>query len=127
MSPPTRRAAPCCAWVNVKTSTASPLPAAPVRRAPWWSNAAACGAHCAAARSGAERPCRADQRGGRRRRLPLPFAGIPDHARRHQAVPDEQHDNRTDHGRDEARALFGTVVADRLTDESRQERARDTE
>src|SRR5205823_6798619 len=48
---------------------------------------------------------------------PLPTARIRDHTARHQPVPDEQHHQRADGGGDEARALVGAVMADRLADE----------
>ena len=56
---------------------------------------------------------------------PLFIAGIGDHACGHQAMPDEQHDDRADDGRDQSRALVRAVVADRLTNQGREERAGD--
>src|ERR1700747_1758262 len=52
---------------------------------------------------------------------------ILDHTAGHQAVPDEQHDQRADGGGDEACTLLRAVMADRLTDEGRQERADDAQ
>src|SRR5215831_5539414 len=52
---------------------------------------------------------------------------IADHAAGDQAVPDEQHDQRADGGGDKARALVGTVMADRLAHEGREEGAGDAE
>jgi hypothetical protein len=42
-------------------------------------------------------------------------------------VPDEQDDQCADNRADQTRALIGTVPADSLTDESRDESARDPE
>src|SRR5882757_10159548 len=52
---------------------------------------------------------------------------IGDHAAGHQPVPDEQHDQGADGGGDEARALIGAVMADRLADEGGQKRTDDAE
>src|SRR5690349_135319 len=48
-------------------------------------------------------------------------------AARDQPVPDEQHHQRADGGGDEAGALVGAVMADRLADPGRQESAGDAE
>ncbi len=45
--PPTRRGAPFCEWASARTSTVSPSPAGPARRAPSWSSAARCAAAAA--------------------------------------------------------------------------------
>src|SRR5579862_1889890 len=111
MSPATRPAAPCCAWDSARTSTGSPLRAAPARSAPSSSSAASRGARCAPERSGAKK-------------RPL-FPGVGDHALGHQAVPDEEHHDGADHRGDESGALIRTVVSDGLTDPGRQERAGD--
>jgi len=55
----------------------------------------------------------------------LSIPRIRDHPARHQPVPDEQHHQRADGGGDEAGALIGTVMANRLTDEGRQKCAGD--
>ena len=54
-------------------------------------------------------------------------AGVGDLAGRHQAVPDEQHHQRADHGGDQARALVRAVPADRLADQGSEEGADDAE
>src|SRR5262245_52437591 len=53
--------------------------------------------------------------------------GIRNHAARDEPVPDKQNEDGTDRGGDEARALVGTIPADRLTEERREKRSRDAE
>src|SRR5580692_12480737 len=125
MSPATRPAAPCCAWVSAKTSTVSPSPAGPARRAPSWSSALR-GARCAPGRSGAEN--RSGRWCAKRRRLKIASrAGVGNLVGRHQPVPDEQHHQRADHGADETGALILAIPADRLADEGCEEGAGDAE
>ena len=56
-----------------------------------------------------------------------PIAGVADHVRDDQAVPDEQHHHRADDRGNEACALVWAIPADRLADEGRQERPDDAE
>src|SRR5262245_42437103 len=52
---------------------------------------------------------------------------IAEHPARHQTVPDEQHHDGADGRGDETGALIRSVVADRLADEGREERAGNAE
>src|SRR4051794_8701487 len=51
-----------------------------------------------------------------------PVSRIGNHAAGDQPVPDEQYQQRADGGGDEAGALVGAVMADRLADEGGQKR-----
>ena len=62
-----------------------------------------------------------------RYRLPALIYFFADHAAGDQPVPDEQHHQCADGRGDEAGALVGAVMADRLADEGREERAGDAE
>src|SRR5947209_3187822 len=57
----------------------------------------------------------------------LPVSRIGNHAAGDQPVPDEQHHQRADRGGDEAGALVGAVMTDRLTDEGGEKRTGDAE
>src|SRR5437868_5056014 len=55
--------------------------------------------------------------------LPAPRSGVVDHPVNHEAIPNEEGDERANGGRDETCALTGTIPADALADKSSNEGA----